>query len=417
MNLQRLTVATEYQAGKGSKGEVFSGDVLELLPELTDRFGEKAQMVYLDPPFGTGGRFSCRVRVGEKDWETSKPSLTDIAYNDNLPRNEYLAMMRQVLEGAKALLNDTGTIFLHIDYRMSAHLRLLMDQVFGEKNFLNEIIWTYQTGGRAKNYFSRKHDVILFYRKNHQYYFDINGAAMERTAVRHNHLKRHVDADGRVYRSIRSGGKVYTYYDDEPVFAGDVWDDVSHMQQKDPQRTGYETQKPVRLLERIVRCGTRPGDLVMDLFSGSGTTLVAAHQLNRGFVGADSARQAHSVMRRRLRGAPVLWHIGGTEGEPLVAASGRVGVGNYEISLQAYEMEKGVSARSFQGMDALDDWSVGYLRDGVYHAIAAERRSKAHPRLECVLNLPALSGEIVLSTGDVLGRRMFYRLNREEMEF
>ena len=80
-------------------------------------------------------------------------------------------------------------------------------------------------------------------------------------------------------------------------------------------------------------------------------------------------------------------------------------------------MEKGVSARSFQGMDALDDWSVGYLRDGVYHAIAAERRSKAHPRLECVLNLPALSGEIVLSTGDVLGRRMFYRLNREEMEF
>jgi len=94
-------------------------------------------------------------------------------------------------------------------------------------------------------------------------------------------MKKHVDSDGRVYRSIKTGGKVYTYYDDEPVYASDVWTDLSHMQQKDPLRTGYDTQKPSELLTRIISCATKPGDTVADLFAGSGTTVVACEQNHR----------------------------------------------------------------------------------------------------------------------------------------
>ena len=286
-----------------------------------------------------------------------------------------------------------------------------MDEIFGESNFLNEIIWSYQTGGRARRFFSRKHDVILFYRKGRKYYFNLEGVPVSRLDTRRNHMKRHVDADGRVYRSIKSGGKIYTYYDDEPAFPGDVWDDVSHLQQKDPQRTGYDTQKPLRLLERVILSSSRPGDLVCDLFSGSGTTLEAAWLNGRRCVAVDMSGHALETTRRRMNGANISYTAPECAGTPEAEADMEPGIAYYDVRLNRYEIEPGVCARTFSGLDAVDNWSVGYLRGGVYKSEAASFRLRQKPALDTVLQLPVLEGKPCLRVGDVMGRHFYYLLD------
>lgn len=408
MKLERVDVWREEQRGAGPAGEMRVGDVLDLLPSLVDEYAGKVQLIYLDPPFGTGHSFSMRVRVGEKEWKTGSGTLVMQSYEDDLNVEAYLALMREVITASKKLLSDTGVIYLHVDYRMHARLRLLMDEIFGENNFLNEIIWSYQTGGRARKFFSRKHDIILFYRKTKKYYFNLEAVPVSRVDVRRNHMKRHVDPDGRVYRSIRSGGKIYTYYDDDPTFPGDVWDDVSHLQQKDPQRTGYETQKPVKLLERIILSSSAPGDLVMDLFTGSGTTLEAATTTSRRFLGVDLNPFALQVTRRRLTGRTATYIAPPCQGEPEIDASVEPGIAYYDVSLLKYQPEPGVSARTFTGLDAVDSWSVGYLRDGVFLAMAHDVRLRHAPALKRVLQLPVLEGQPCIRVGDVLGRYFYY---------
>lgn len=231
--------AAERHACRESRGTLIQAKMPEEGQKLLARFKGQVQTIYLDPPFNTGKQFEMKMRVGAKGYRTGSPSLSLPAYDDRWEdRSHYLTMMRETLILSRELLKKEGTIFLHIDSRMYAHLRLLMDEVFGENNFLNEIIWSYQTGGRARSYFPRKHDVILFYARSKSYYFNLKAVPVARNESRSNHMRRAVDENGRSYRSIVSGGKEYRYYDDEPAYPGDVWDDISHLQQKDPQRTG-----------------------------------------------------------------------------------------------------------------------------------------------------------------------------------
>ncbi len=414
MRLEQINVWQEEQSGRGPRGEMRLGDVRALLPGLIEQYAGQVQLIYLDPPFRTGQTFVMRVRVGEKEWKTGAGTLTQPLYTDDLEFGAYMALMRETLTGAKKLLSETGVIYLHIDYRMHPHMRLLMDEIFGEANFLNEIIWSYQTGGRARRFFSRKHDVILFYRKSRRYYFNLDSVPVSRQDTRRNHMKRHVDADGRVYRSIKSGGKIYTYYDDEPAFPGDVWDDVSHLQQRDPQRTGYDTQKPLPLLERIVLSSSRPDDIVCDLFAGSGTTLEAAWRRGRRFIGADMNAYSLQTTRRRLNGARVTYTAPPCGGEPAVEASVTAGIGFYDVSLEKYEVEPGVCARLFAGLDAVDNWAVGYLREGVFISMASDFRTRQKSALSAALQLPVLEGTPCLRVGDVLGRYFYYALDSAE---
>ena len=408
MQLERVEVWREQQRGEGPGGEMRMGDVLALMPDLIRDYAGKVQLIYLDPPFGTGRDFSMRVRVGEKEWKSGSGSLVMQAYEDDMDVSAYMDFMRETLVGCKELLSETGVIFLHVDYRMHARLRLLMDEIFGEPNFLNEIIWSYQTGGRARKFFSRKHDVILFYRKTKKYYFNLEAVPVNRVDTRRNHMKRHVDPDGRVYRSIRSGGKIYTYYDDDPTFPGDVWDDVSHLQQKDPQRTGYDTQKPIKLLERIILSGSAPGDLVCDLFAGSGTTAEAASLNGRRFLTADLNPYSLQVTRRRLTGRSAAYVAPPCQGEPDVDVSVSLGIAYYDVTLEKYMPEGGVSARTFTGLDAVDNWSVGYLRGDVFVAMAHDVRLRHAPALKRVLQLPVLEGQPCIRVNDVLGRHFYY---------
>lgn len=362
----------------------------------------QAQVVYLDPPFMTGEEFSLRMRVGEKGWETGKEALVLPAYQDKFSsKAEYLALLRAALENARELLNETGSLFLHLDSRMSAHARILCDEVFGESNFVNEIIWAYQSGGRSMKRFSRKHDVILFYRKSRKQFFDITKVPLPRSENRSNHMRRCVDENGRTYRTIQSGGKTYTYYDDEPVYPGDVWADVSHLQQKDPQRTGYDTQKPQALLNRIILSASRPGDLVCDLFGGSGTTAVAAAQAGRRYLIADISPLSLSVTRKRLLETGLTLYMPCDGREIHVEAEMVPGIAYHDVRLTDYQGKN----EQVQGLDNVDQWSVGFMDNGVFHAQASAARRKHTPALPDYLQLPQLRGTPAILIVDVYGNR------------
>ncbi len=403
----------EVHAGNGSKGRFILGDARDQLRALQNTYVGRIKLIYLDPPFMTGDQFSMRVRVGAADWKASRSSMTAEAFSDAMTRDEYLSMMRDVLTRCHALLRADGMLFLHIDYRTHPYLRLMMDEIFGEDNFLNEIIWVYQTGGRTLRHFSRKHDVILFYRKSAQYDFNVQEVMAPPTSPRSNHMRRHVDPDGRVYRSIKSGGRVYTYYDDDPVAPTDVWNDLSHLQQRDPERTGYDTQKPLSLLERIVKCGSRAGEIVLDPFSGSGTTLEAAKRCGRDFIGVDQSRITMNILRRRLSGADYRIECADAADTAECRADAHAGVGFYHVDLHIFRPESTPDDRTFDALDVIDNWSVGYIRGGKYHVYEEFFRSRKTPELQTTLNAPVYSGQLAMCVNDVYGRRYLFEIDPE----
>ena len=272
----------------GGPGAFFLARSEKQLPKLISEYGGKVQLIYLDPPFGTGDTF-------QRKEDTSIP-----LFRDDMPEAEYLKWMHTILTGCHALLSPSGSLYLHVDWRMSAKLRLMLDDIFGQENFMDEIIWGYKSGGRATRFFPRKHDTILFYRKSRKVYFNIAAVGQPRGPERRNHMKQFVDQDGRVGYSIRTRGKLYTYYEDDLIYPSDVWTDIEHLQQKDRERTGYATQKPEALLERIILASSKEGDLVCDLFSGSGTTAAVAAKTGRRFLAVDASPLALITLRKRL---------------------------------------------------------------------------------------------------------------------
>ena len=411
MKLKRIAMQREMHEGSGSKGRFVLCDAIEGLNALLETHAGQVKLIYLDPPFQTGDKFVMRVRVGADEWKAGKGSLALETFSDSLSRPAFLEMMRAVLTRCHSLLRNDGMLFLHIDYRTHPYLRLMLDEIFGEENFLNEIIWVYQSGGRTLKHFSRKHDVILFYRKSAQYDFNIEAVMAPPTEPRSNHMRRHVDPDGRVYRSIRTGGRVYTYYDDDPVAPTDVWNDLSHLQQKDPERTGYDTQKPLSLLERIVKCGSREGEIVLDPFSGSSTTLEAARRNGRNFIGFDRCPMTLNIARRRLHGAQFALEYPVSSGEPVCEASVVSGVGFYHVTLERFDVEAGLCKKSFSGLDAVDNWSVGYIREDGYHVMADAVRTKRQPVLKETLDAPVYSGQLAICVNDVTGRSFCYEID------
>lgn len=413
MSLTQLWINAEsHPAGNGAGGAFYMGDTLDTLDKLTPEFEGKIKLIYMDPPFMTGDRFFMRTRVGASDWKNGRSSLSLESFVDQKNREQFLSLMRGVLEKSRRLLRDDGMIFVHIDYRTHPHIRLLMDEIFGEENFLNEIIWVYQSGGRSLRYFSRKHDVILFYRKTAKYDFNVQAVMEPPAEPRSNHMRKHVDPDGRVYRSIRSNGRVYTYYDDDPVAPTDVWQDMNHLQQKDPERTGYDTQKPLALLERIVKCASREGEWVLDPFAGSGTTLEAAKRNNRNFIGIDRCPMTVNIARRRLADASYTIFLNeDNRCKACCKASVIPGVGFYHITLESFIPEKNVLRDNNAPMDVVDNWSVGYIREETYVCMAEFARSRKEPDLKQTLDVPVYSGQLVLCVSDVAGHSCYYALN------
>ncbi|HEY1012984.1 MAG TPA: site-specific DNA-methyltransferase, partial [Herpetosiphonaceae bacterium] len=270
------------------------------LQALAAELGGAAKLIYIDPPFDIGADVTMGLRLGGD--AAARPALEAVAYRDAWGRGaeSYPQMMYERLVLLRRLLRADGSIFVHCDWRVSAALRFILDEVFGKERLLNEIIWHYQSGGRQRDQFSHKHDTIYWYAAGADWTFNRAEIGELRGDGRRNHMKRQVDGDGRVYFTIRSAGKTYAYYGDERLTPPDVWADISHLQQRDPQRTGYATQKPEALLERIIKAASDPGDLVLDCFCGAGTALAVAEKLGRRWIGVDLGRQAIRAARKRL---------------------------------------------------------------------------------------------------------------------
>lgn len=256
---------------------------LDQLPEQT------FTVVYLDPPFNTGRVQSrststtTRVAPGDGDrtgfgghsYQTVKGALS--SYDDAF--TDYWEFLEPRLRQAWRLLADDGTLYLHLDYREVHYAKVMLDVIFGRDHFLNEIIWAYDYGGRARRRWPSKHDTILVYVKNPRtYWFDSTEVDREPYM-----------APGLVTPEKRERGKLPT----------DVWWHTI-VSPTGKEKTGYPTQKPVGLLRRMVAASSRPGDWVLDFFAGSGTLGAAAEQLGRRYLLVDQNPQAIEIMRRRL---------------------------------------------------------------------------------------------------------------------
>ncbi len=401
-----ISVALE-KTGQG-QDLLLCGDGSAPLAGLIAEYAGKAQCVYLDPPFMTGDSFTRRRRFGQSGWKKGTPAPEYEAYADRYPTREaYLAFLRALVENAHALLRPTGVFCLHLDWRTAAYGRIICDEVFGEELFLNEVIWAYESGGRAKKYFSRKHDTILLYARTKDYRFDLKRVPLERTEHRKNHMRRSIDEDGRAYSEIKTGGKVYRYYDDAPVYPGDVWTDISHLQQRDPERTGYATQKPLKLLDRLLKPVVREGDLVIDLCCGSGTAMEAAQELKCRYIGMDLSPEAILTTAARLDSPNLTLDcpctLDNTRLEGMYTGPGGM------VLLTGFTAAHPSFPRTEQAMDALESWSAGHIVGDTFIADQTFRRTARNPELPLFCLLPDKEGIAAVSTVDAAGRRRVFR--------
>ena len=251
-----------------------------------------AQLIYIDPPFNTGRvqergvtttkRSDEGNRIGFKGQRYEIVRETVLSYDDEFA--DYWGFLEPRLEEAWRLLAETGTLYLHLDYREAHYAKVLLDALFGRDCFLNEIIWAYDYGGKAKNRWPAKHDTILVYVKNPKRYV-FNSDAVDREPYM---------APGLVTPEKAERGKLPT----------DVWWHTI-VSPTGKEKTGYPTQKPLGILRRIIQASSNPGDLVIDFFGGSGTTGAAALGLGRRFVLVDQNPEAIQVMRERFAGKDV----------------------------------------------------------------------------------------------------------------
>jgi site-specific DNA-methyltransferase (adenine-specific) len=268
------------------KNKLYLGDNLAILQSITS---ESVDLIYIDPPFNTGReqqrskqttrRNDQGDRVGFKGqrYETIKSKV--LSYDDQF--ENYWGFLEPRLQEAFRVLKDTGTIYLHLDYREAHYAKVLLDALFGPECFLNEIIWAYDYGGKSKSRWPAKHDTILVYVKNPKtYYFD--SASVDREPYM---------APGLVTPEKVERGKLPT----------DVWWHTI-VSPTGKEKTGYPTQKPKGILRRIIQASSKEGDLVLDFFAGSGTTGVVANELNRQFILIDQNPEAIAVIRDRLEG-------------------------------------------------------------------------------------------------------------------
>lgn len=268
--------------------QVIFGDCLTELSKLKDA---TVDMVYLDPPFFTNRHHSAVTRD-----RSSKFSFSDV-WSD---MSEYAEYMDVRLQQVHRVLKDSGSIFVHCDTSANFVLRFLLEKTFGRNQFRSEIIWTYRRWSNSARGLLPAHQTIFFYSKTDSFKFNsIFGSYSETTNVDQILQLRARDKDGVSAYATDSEGKVIFGGDKKGVPLSDVWD-IPFLNPKAKERTGYPTQKPVLLLERIVQISTDPGDLVLDPFCGSGTTLVAAKLQGRQAIGIDCSEKAVELSQSRL---------------------------------------------------------------------------------------------------------------------
>lgn len=282
-----------YPQGKGyphtaPENMLVLGDNLAVMSALLSKYEGRIQLIYADPPFFTNRRYPARVGRGE---DSRKPGEWQLAegYPDHWDDiDAYLDMLYPRLQLMHRLLAPTGTLYLHLDWHADAYARLLLDEIFGQDHLLNEIIWVYHGPSPIRSAFNRKHDTILAFTKNKDYIFNVDDV---REPYNPNTVKTFASSRKAGFGKIPDlkRGKVPEDWWYFPVVA-----------RLHSERTGYPTQKPEALMERIILASSNPGDLVADFFCGSGTTPLTAARLGRRFIASDITWRAIHTARTRL---------------------------------------------------------------------------------------------------------------------
>lgn len=261
---------------------IIKGNNLLALSSLLKNFEGKVSCIYIDPPYNTGN--------------------DSFKYNDNFNHSSWLTFMKNRLELAKKLLTDDGSIYIQIDNNESAYLKILLDDIFGFDNFRAEIIWVLKGASGYKalaNNYIRGHETIYFYSKTKKYKFNKQYLPYDEKQ-----LKRFssIDEDGRKYKTITSARRLYL---DEAkgVPLTDLWDDIASFQTivNSPEIIGFDTQKPEKLIERMLLCSTNANDIVMDFHIGSGTTVAVAHKMGRRYIGIEQMDYINTITVPRLQ--------------------------------------------------------------------------------------------------------------------
>jgi site-specific DNA-methyltransferase (adenine-specific) len=268
--------------------KVLTGDCVDELRKIKD---QTIDLVYMDPPFFTQKDHSLTTRDNSKQY----------TFNDKWSTlEEYLELIRSSLVESKRVLKNTGSIFLHCDKAASHYLRLLLDELFGSRNFRSEIIWTYKRWSNAKKGLLNSHQNIYFYSKSPDYKFNVIYMEYAPTTNIDQILQARVrNRNGKAVYMKDEQGNIVLGKEKKGVPLSDVWN-IPFLNPKARERVGFPTQKPVLLLKRIIEIATDEGDLVLDPFCGSGTTCMAARCLNRNFIGIDKSGEAIELTHRRL---------------------------------------------------------------------------------------------------------------------
>lgn len=266
--------------------KIFWGDNIQVMSHLLRDFRGKIDLIYIDPPFDSKADYKKKIKLKGKNLSSDINSFEEKQYTDIWANDEYLQFIYERLILIKELLSDTGSVYIHCDWHKSHYIRCIMDSIFGPNNFINEIIWSYKSGGTSDKYFARKHDNILIYSKSQNYKINIPKE-----------------------KSYNRGLKPYRFkgveeYEDEIgwytlVKMRDVWE-IDMVGRSSAERLNYPTQKPEKLIERIIESSSNPGDIVFDCFMGSGTTQAVAMKLRRKFIGSDINLGAIDVTSKRL---------------------------------------------------------------------------------------------------------------------
>lgn len=338
---------------------IFRDENLERLSQFPD---DCIDLIYLDPPFFSNRHYEviwgdeAEVRSFEDRWEGGI--------------NVYINWMRERVLEMHRVLKPTGVLFLHCDWHASHYIKIMLDNVFGPKRFLNELVWCYRGGGVSKRWYARKHDTIFFYAKGKKHFFDpqyvpYSEFTLARTAkkgLRPNRTEIDVERGGHM---------------------PDWWTDINALQTWSPERLGYPTQKPIALLERIIKSASEPGAVVLDPFCGCGTALVAANRLGRQWIGIDISPTAVGIMQRRMTnegavpkivGQPVTeddlralkpfefqnWVIQRVHGTHAKRLSGDMGIDGYSF-LEHHPIQ--VKQSEHVGRNVVDNFETAIRRD------------------------------------------------------
>ncbi|HUW91242.1 MAG TPA: site-specific DNA-methyltransferase [Candidatus Nanopelagicaceae bacterium] len=277
------------------------GENKSIMGSLNPKFSNKINLIYIDPPYATGGNFESKTFIGEGNTFENKKAYSDI-WDGGI--DEYIEFLYDRLLLMKNLLSKNGSIYVHLDWHVSHYIKVILDEIFGKENFRNEIIWAYPAASaKTRKFFIRSFDSILFYTKSNEYTFNDDPGIYMEYSDRVKFALKEDDKGMFYYRGGSHNGKRLSqkvYVTNKGIFPRDVWTDIPYIRANTLEYQAFSTQKPERLLRRIILASSNKDDIVADFFCGTGTSLAVAEKLGRRWIGSDIAKQAINISRKRI---------------------------------------------------------------------------------------------------------------------